>query len=487
MKFLVDTNVIIPLEPTNPSEQEALTATALQVASRAMAAGFQLYRHPATTADLSRDRNRERRQLRHRQFERYPLLPDPPSLTAPMEALLGRVGIGSNDWVDHQLLAALSADAVDFLVTEDRGLLKKGRRAGFGNRILSLGEALILIETLSDRTLSPPPAVRATFAHAIDKGDPILNSFREDYQGFDPWLRKCKLEHRLAWVIGGENDYLAAFCIINPETNPPIPLQGKVLKLCSFKVAELSSGSRFGELLLKAVFEHAFSNAYEWIFVTLFERHEKLLELLEAFGFTKRQEPTNSGEILLFKPLRPGPEAGTIDPLQYHIRHGPRLFRQDVPWYLVPIQPRYSRVLFPETSVQHHLRPGAHSFGNAIRKAYLCHSPIRTITSGSVLVFYQTGTERGLIALGIVEETLVSSSTEQVTRAVAKRTVYSFEEIQELCQSSVLVLLFRQARALSEPIPVGELIQHGVFQRPPQSIVTLHGEGLTCLKNRLAE
>jgi hypothetical protein len=134
MKFLIDTNVFIPLEPTNPSEEESLTESALQMASLAMEAGYPLYRHPAATFDLDRDRNLERSRLRHLRIERYPLLPDPPPMTLDLEAKIGSAPPGSNDWVDHQLLAALAADAVDFLITEDRGIHAKGRRGGIGSR-----------------------------------------------------------------------------------------------------------------------------------------------------------------------------------------------------------------------------------------------------------------------------------------------------------------------------------------------------------------
>ncbi len=487
MKFLIDTNVFIPLEPTSPSEEESLTETALQMASLAMEAGYALYRHPAAIVDLDRDRNLERSRLRHLRIERYPLLPDPPPVTSALAAKIGSALLGSNDWVDHQLLAALSADAVDFLVTEDRGIQAKGRRGGIGSRILSVAEALDLIKDLSERAPSPPPAVRSVKAHAIQADDPILDGFREDYPDFDLWLRRCKLEHRQAWIIGGEAESLAAVCIVNPERSPPTSLHARVLKICSFKVGERWSGSRFGELLLKTVFEHAFDNGYQWIFVTIFEKHERLIDLFEAFGFTKLEDRTRLGELILAKPLRPEPNALGADPLQFHIRYGPRLFQGEAPWFLVPIQPRYSRVLFPETSDQQTLLPGAHAFGNAIRKAYLCHSPIRTITKGSVLLFYQSVTNRGAIALGIVEETLVSSSPEEVVRTVGKRTVYSMEEIQTLCRSPVLAILFRQARILGQLIPVEELVRNEVFQRVPQSISALEGRGLAWLKHRLAE
>lgn len=487
MKLLIDTNVFIPLEPTRPTEKEALTEPAATLVRLAIESAYQLYLHPASKVDLKQDTDETRSELRRILLEKYPVLPDPPSVSTQLESQLGSVPRGTNDWVDHQLLAALAADATDFLVTEDLKLRNKARRLGLGNRVVTVVEAISLIRDLSERVPSPPPAVRPVKAHVIDLSDPILDSFRQDYPGFDNWFRRCRRQHRQAWIIEGDRNRLAAFCIIKRDDAPPVSLSGKLLKLCSFKVSEEFNGFRFGELLLKAVFEHAFDNRYDWIFVTVFQKYNKLIELFEDFGFSKMKDKTMLGELILAKPLRPEVEKRTVQkPLDYHIRYGPRLFRTEVPWYVIPIQPRFARVLFPESARQRTLLPGLYAFGNAIKKAYLCNSPTRSIPRGSALLFYRSRKERGGISIGIVEETLISSSSEEIARAVGKRTVYTLKEIEELCRRAVLTILFRQARVFRPPIPYIELIRGGVFSRPPQSVMALEGEGLEWAQNRMA-
>jgi hypothetical protein len=91
-----------------------------------------------------------------------------------------------------------------------------------------------------------------------------------------------------------------------------------------------------------------------------------------------------------------------------------------------------------------------------------------------------------VIAVGVVEETLVSSSAEQLVRIVGKRTVYSLKEIETMCSRPVLAILFRQARVLEKTISTEDLIRQGVFIRPPQSIMTLEGGGLEWLKRTVA-
>ena len=122
MKLLIDTNVFIPLEPTRPSEQEALTEIAATLVRLAIGSNYQLYLHPVAKKDLERDTDEARNKLRQVLFKKYPLLPDPPPLTTQLESQLGRVTVNTNDWVDYHLIAALAAEAVDFLVTEDHKL-----------------------------------------------------------------------------------------------------------------------------------------------------------------------------------------------------------------------------------------------------------------------------------------------------------------------------------------------------------------------------
>ena len=55
MKFLIDTNIFIPLEPTRPSEVEGGTTKAAEFVQLAGISGHQLYVHPARREDLRRD------------------------------------------------------------------------------------------------------------------------------------------------------------------------------------------------------------------------------------------------------------------------------------------------------------------------------------------------------------------------------------------------------------------------------------------------
>jgi ribosomal protein S18 acetylase RimI-like enzyme len=420
-------------------------------------------------------------------LNKYVELPNPPDLSERLKSIVGLPASDSHDFIDYFLLAAVEADAVDILVTEDMGVHKKAVRLGIEERVATSGDVIDIVRSLFPVTPQAPPAVQHRIAYLLDENDPIFHSLRHDYPKFDRWLQKCKLEHRDAWVI---NTLLAehyqGIAIVNQQTEMEHGLTGKVLKICTFKVAEGSRGSRFGELLLKTVFEYAFANAYDRAFITVLPHHTQLIELLRAFGFNSMDDRTERGEMIFVKNLKPAAIDKTLDPLEYHLQFGPFYFRTDVPAFIVPIRPEYHELLFPEAETQQGLFAGQNTFGNSIRKAYLCRSPTRRIAPGNLLFFYLSHHHKSLTCLGVVEKTFVSQDPNAVARMVGKRTVYRYNDIENICSGGeVLAILFRQARIFHSPVTWAELSQKSVLKAPPQSIVKIPEEELPWLVKRI--
>lgn len=489
MKFLIDTNIFIPLEPTRLLEVENSTDKTVKFAQLIALSGHQIYLHPAGRADLERDLDEQRRELREILFNKYPLLPDPPPISSSIESVLGYADPESNDWVDYQLIAALSGNATDFLVTEDRSLRKKVARLGLESRVTTINEAISIVRDLYDTCPSPPPAVKDLKAHALDETDPIFQSMRKDYPGFDEWFVKCKREHRQTWIIKGRSLNLSAVCIVKNEKEKQHGLNGKVLKICTFKVSDQYNGFRYGELLLKTIFHYAHENKYDWIYITVFEKYTSLISLLEDFGFQDVGRKTDIGELILTKPISFLEEDyDSFEPLPFNIRYGPfALKTQGVDSYIVPIQPRYHRLLFPEIEKQMELQPGNRPFGNSIRKGYLSNAQIRSIKPGSNIFFYRSADMNSVIVIGVVEGTLISPSPIEIARYVGKRTVYAFSDIEKMCKHEVLAILFRQSRILKKPITIKELKENGVVLAAPQSIMTVQEEASEWIQNRITE
>ena len=481
MRFLIDTNILIPLEPTATGDVEAGTARAAMFARLVNQARHHLLLHPESSKDIDRDGDLVRRDTRRLLASKYPLLSHPPDC-AEIEGTVGPADPDSHDWVDNHLLAALHADAIDYVVTEDGRMRRKAARLGIAERVLSVDDAVGLLEALSEVRPQPPPAVDFRPMYSVDLRDPIFDSLRQDYEGFDDWFRRGAREGRHGWIVTAPDGLCAGLCILKPDDDQ-YALGGKVLKVSTFKVAPEHQGNRYGELLLKTLFDYIRLNSYERVWVTVFERHMPLVALFEQFGFDRLQRVSPLGELVYAKSFRPAPsDLVGLGNLEMHVRFGPPCVQLTARrTFLVPIQPRFHRMLFPEypDPVQPLFQADPGPFGNALRKAYLCNSAITSITPGATLLFYRSGDARAVTTVAVVDSVLRSSSVEQLVRFVGQRTVYSELEIRALARSSVLAILFRQDRFLEPPVGVRELESNGVIARAPQSIMTIRTEEAT--------
>jgi GNAT superfamily N-acetyltransferase len=489
MKILVDTNVLIALEPVG-SDLEPLTLIAAEFLGLAAAGGHLVVRHSAQDVDRANDRNEARRRARDVLLAKYPLLPKVRSMPPELEAVLGSYLLGSNDWVDNQLIGALEANAVDFLVTEDAGIHRKGRRAGLGDRIFRVADVRDMLRTFLDEPPPAPPAVRWMRATEIQERDPIFDSVRADYDDFDRWLAKCRVETRDVAIIEDEAGAYAAVCIVTRKSDK-FATHGRFLKVCQFKVDDRYRGRRYGELLLKAMFEYRRTNGYDFAYVTAFERQDGLIRLFEDFGFSRWVERSPRGEVVLVKGFRASEtDRETTTPLDFHVRFGPPALNPDPrQTFVVPIQPEFHRLLFPDAESQLSLglrldeldRP----FGNSLRKAYLCHAQVRALAPGATLLFYRSHDLKALTCVGVVERSSREDDVTEIARIVGKRTVYSYQQIEELAAKPVLTILFRQDRILEVPIPLADMVQAQLLSAHPQSITTIKEEGFQWMMGRI--
>ncbi|MXZ46496.1 MAG: GNAT family N-acetyltransferase [Chloroflexi bacterium] len=488
LRFLLDANVLIPLEPTSPTGLERDTALAVQVVQRAAQLGFHLLVHPATIQELATDRDPARRITRQVLLAKYQELTQPPGIER-VEGVLGVVERQSNDWTDHLLLAALVADAVHYLVTNDDGMHRKARRLGVSpDRVLTIADALALLGTLASSPQRPPPQVAVRALHSLRGDDPIFESLRSDYPRFDQWLTKVSREGREAWVIESPGGRCAGICIWKSDDDE-FRFGGKVMKLSTFKVAEEHRGRRYGELLLKTVFTELRANRYDHVWLTVFERHTALITMLEDFGFERHDIETPLGELVMVKHLVPtGGE--TTDHFAYHCRFGPPAvdLTLDASVYVIPIQPRYHTRLFPDHPDEPaRLLPDDDPFGNALRKAYLSQSAITPLARGDTILFYRSDDWQAVSAVGVVEDSMRSDDPSEIAAFAGQRTVYSYTEIAEMTRPSALAILFRQDRLIERGWPLDDLLAADVLNAAPQSITQVRSEdGIAWLTRRLA-
>jgi hypothetical protein len=319
------------------------------------------------------------------------------------------------------------------------------------------------------------PNIQDTPIHTLNLADSFFDSLRLGYPEFDVWFERSAQNGRRAWLYKSGSDALLAICIYKIEQSPVITdtgiiLDSNVLKLCTFKVAEDVRGRRIGELFFKAAFKYAYENNLHHVYLTMVQDQGHLKDLCLKYGFICSGPCSGGRELVMTKVIPLIPPHSDFPSLKYHIRYSPCFkVTNDTQIFLIPIQPRYHDLLFPEIGNQLEFFTDA-IIGNGLTLAYLCHAKIKEINAGDVVLFYRSVDLKQITTLGIVESALITNEVDEIIRNVTKRTVYALQEIENMVKKPVRVILFRLATHLPIKPGYNELLEQVIITGPIQSI-----------------
>lgn len=474
MRILLDTNIFIPLEDSSIDIDEALTEL-----NRMISGKHQLLVHPATATDLANDKDKDRRKKILARLNKYPKLESPPTFSEGEEEALMGMPKKENDQVDNLILLAVHKNCVHWLVTRDEGIHKKANRLGEQERVLTVDQAISALSKSDTKELSLYPSIKNVLCHTLDLKNAFFDSLRESYD-FDKWfIEKCSKPGRYAWICADDTD-IHAICIYKMENSPILTierkgLQGNILKICTFKV--IKRGYKIGELLLKQAFNYAIENRIDHVYVTIEpDKYELLEELFNDFGFYIYGVDVKGRDNVFVKDFPKTFPINDNNPLEYAIKYFPLLKISSNSVYIIPIQPNFHEILFPELKNKIQLdlfddEPS--SAGNTIKKAYLCNANTKSIKPGDILFFYRTEDDKAITSYGIVDQFYIESDPEKIFQWVSKRTVYSYDEIMEMNGKNIKIILFRLVGHLESHIGFEKLKHIKVITGSIQSVTQI--------------
>lgn len=500
--YLIDTNILIALE-----DHHAVQPAYSKFYSLAAKHKIDIFVHEAAKDDIGRDKNTTRRKISLSKIEKYLILSRRRGLTE--EYLAQNFGPikKPNDLVDATLLHALKIDAVDFLVTQDKGLHDRAQRdsADLARRVLFVSDAAeLLVQTYEPKEV-PIRHVADVAAHTIDIADDFFDSLRQGYNEFDEWWNeKCVPQRRPCWVVY-DDDELAGLIVRKDERGHDtgaITKANRILKICTFKVRPEKRGVKLGELLLKQVLWYAQKNNYDLAYVTTYPDQDSLINLLEFYGFYRAGTQEN-GELIYERrfsreKLEQVSGQSLFDTAR---RNYPRfLVSPQISGFGIPIKERYHDTLFPDLwrPRQADLFRGASKAesptrpGNTIRKVYLCRAQSKLGAPGSILFFYKSASKdlpsQAVTAFGILEEVTLATSTKELMTKTGGRSVYSEAELDDFkasTQNHVKVINYILVGYIDPPISLSELREMGVIKgNPQQSIYKLSDDLLRKMLDR---
>ena len=339
MNVLIDTNILIPLEDTG----QELDPKMAQIRQLAQLYGHVLYIHPSQKNDISRDEDEDRKKILLSRLNQYQQISSPPQLTQHDLEKYGWSQNNENDYIDNLILHAVCRGAVHLLVTDDKKIHSKARKAQVQEQVHFSDQFLAYLKPQKkDEGFRSLVGVEEIFLYEVDIEQSFFDSLRKGYDGYDKWYLEKAQEQRKAWCVRN-NGVVYAICIYKEEERPLIndngtPLDGKALKLCTFKVGEDVRGRKLGERLLYFAFRYATENNIPYVYLHIFgEEHEKLVSLCEDYGFQPCGKYNGRDEAYLKTMISPGIPNDENDPLDYAVRYYPNyLDGPEIRKFIVP-------------------------------------------------------------------------------------------------------------------------------------------------------
>ena len=440
-KILLDTNMFIYLEDYTVTEDKVAILTKRLFDSDQ----YKIVIHPKTKEEILKISDSEKRAIFSSKISVYREIKSAPKATKEFNDTVGCNN--SHDVIDNELLFSICRNCAQYLITNDKDLIKKSQKIGLSDRVLSIDQALEKFQEKAPEDVRKPVFINYQYLHELDINDAFFDSLKLDYAGFEEWFKEKQSKEAQAYVTEFDGK-LTSFLMLKVENEdedykdflkPFKP--ARRLKISTLKVAD--TGKRIGETFIKIIVEKAIKEDVDEIYVTVFDKQEFLIDMLESYGFkkyTKKKTPRSDGGIELENVL--------VKSMKNKENYYPFFEIDDNRIFLVPIRDKYHHLLFQESEKQFQLSledfQGKNVASNSLKKAYLCDSKIKQIQKGSILLFYSSGTKKYITSLGIVDAVFNKfDNFDEMFNLVKKRTAYDEHELRENFKNDKLVILFK--------------------------------------------
>lgn len=193
-KILLDTNMFIYLEDYAVTEKKVATLTKMLFDSEQ----YKIVIHPKTKEEILKIADDEKRDIFLSKISVYKEIKSAPKVT---EEFNEQVGCKNNhDAIDNELLFSIYRNCAQYLITNDKDLVKKSQKVGLGNRVLSIDQALEKFQEKVPEDIRKPVFINHKYLHELDINDAFFDSLKLDYAGFEEWFKNKQSKEARAYV-----------------------------------------------------------------------------------------------------------------------------------------------------------------------------------------------------------------------------------------------------------------------------------------------
>lgn len=281
--------------------------------------------------------------------------------------------------------------------------------------------------------------IEAKYFKDIDLTDIFFDSLKSDYNEFVEWFERKSSEDKRAFTLY-EQGKLLAFLYLKIEDEvdnsiTPILEPKRRLKIGTFKID--AHGTKLGERFIKKILDVAIFKKIDEIYVTIFEKHQGLINLLKTFGFYQygTKVTSNGTELVFIK---------KIFQLNNDIlKDYPVVRTEQTNKFALSIYPKFHTRLFSDSILKNEsvdiLKDTSHT--NSIHKIYICGMKgVQDFNQGDLILIYRTNDGQGparyrsvMTSVCVVEEVINMygfSSEDEYLRYCEPYSIFSEEELR---------------------------------------------------------
>lgn len=324
----------------------------------------------------------------------------------------------------------------------------------------------------------------------IDLSDQFFDSLKADYVEFPIWFQK-KADFGEKALVFEDEEGIGAFVYLKREEAESIVLKDKPelpainrIKIGTFKLSERFRGQRLGEGAIGvALWYWQKLNKFDEIYLTAFDKHEDLINLITRFGFVKvGYKDTNGKDEGVY--VRSRKNVDYSDPYKCFPFLKPNFDKAGI----LPIADDYHDKLFPYSELAGQREFFETVAGNGMTKCYIC-SPFNTVYQEGmpVLVYRMYSANDGLkqyksavtsfctiTKMHIIKQNGVPKySLEDFLRLSGNKTVLTYDELKGYYDNKncvILEMVYNGFFGRGHNVNFRWLKDHGLFEQYPYQI-----------------
>lgn len=327
----------------------------------------------------------------------------------------------------------------------------------------------------------------------LDINDSFFNSLKEDYPEFEEWYNRKANEGKQAFAYIDDNG-IGAFVMLKNGECEEIHLDNQILPKCSrlkistLKLSDRVEGNRLGEGAIGIALWNWLESDDEEIYVTVFVKHRKLIEMLQKFGF----------ELAGYNSRNEGVYLRSKNAISFMTPYTsfPFINKETRAFAMLPIEAEWHDKIFPYSELKN-TKQDTEEFAaaNGMTKTYICF-PVNTpcYSPGMPIMIYRKSRDeynRGFKSVVTSYGTIVRSepikqnwsylkSFEEYVKIVGNKSVFTHSEIKNFYEKMknlyVLELVYNHAFGKGCNVNYNTLNDNGIWKNghPYQAVYSMN-------------